>query len=459
MEINLSVLRSLLIRNFGYDSYISSFVEEIVFTDKVPTAGITKDGQLNINKNFVDKYVDSETDLFCLIIHEIMHPMFNHFIYDCTDKINHIACDAVINSTICALFGEASGYGSLFKKFYSNKKASIECLLRPGCNDILDGNKLFNIYFSLYVNKDITTVEVIEALKNLFPQDMSSKVKLLGSHGGKPSGDEKDKNSEGDSEGDTDEENKEEKYKNSPGESDDSKLTKEEIEKIAESLEEYMKNSKEAGEGGNLIKSFIKLIKSNLSLKKKLVKEMLTNKKIDNFKDEQQRERYLTLPFPINPGKRDIVNMAVGINNFYYKNINYYNIEEKKGVVVYLDVSGSVMTYLPKIIGFLVKNFKGQLDSLYQFSTSVSEISLQNLIKGEIHTTYGTSFDCVARSIVDNGYDKAIIITDGFSRDVRQDLFTDMKKLKLKTLNILFDGVCCPSFEEFGDTIFLEDLK
>ncbi len=79
------------------------------------------------------------------------------------------------------------------------------------------------------------------------------------------------------------------------------------------------------------------------------------------------------------------------------------------------------------------------------------------MLKGNIRTTYGTDFDCIAQHILDHGFDKAVIITDGYaSMDaVKQE---ELKKHKLRILTMLFGGKAdCDEFAPFGDVVQLED--
>ncbi|MHC5058240.1 MAG: hypothetical protein ACYTKD_26585, partial [Planctomycetota bacterium] len=86
--------------------------------------------------------------------------------------------------------------------------------------------------------------------------------------------------------------------------------------------------------------------------------------------------------------------------------------ERERPQDVYLDVSGSVHDDLPRILGVL-GNMQSDIEKVFTFSNDIVETSLKALAKGEgIRTTYGTDFDCVAASILERGYPKAVMITD-----------------------------------------------
>jgi len=63
----------------------------------------------------------------------------------------------------------------------------------------------------------------------------------------------------------------------------------------------------------------------------------------------------------------------------------------------------------------------------------------------------------IAQHILDHGFDKAVIITDGYAGTgvVKQE---EMKKHKLRILTILFGGKAdCDEFAPFGGVVQLED--
>jgi hypothetical protein len=83
-----------------------------------------------VEKSILAKDVGCKEDLFSLIFHELLHPMFQHFIYD-NGQLENIAADSIINACISDLYWQWSKRGNLFKKLYRDK--GIEAILRPGC--------------------------------------------------------------------------------------------------------------------------------------------------------------------------------------------------------------------------------------------------------------------------------------------------------------------------------------
>jgi len=66
------------------------------------------------------------------------------------------------------------------------------------------------------------------------------------------------------------------------------------------------------------------------------------------------------------------------------------------------------------------------------------ETSFEKLFKGNIQTTFGTDFNCVAQSILERGFDKAVIRTDGYA-SMCDELKQQLKKHRLVTLAVIFD--------------------
>ena len=80
--------------------------------------------------------VKSREDVFSLAMHELMHPLFNHYIYT-GGALTNIACDAAINASIARFFPVHSDVGRLFTRCYADR--GIEAVLRPGFRNVREG--------------------------------------------------------------------------------------------------------------------------------------------------------------------------------------------------------------------------------------------------------------------------------------------------------------------------------
>ena len=84
--------------------------------------------------------------------------------------------------------------------------------------------------------------------------------------------------------------------------------------------------------------------------------------------------------------------LAAGIAPFHYHNERPQITTVQHGLAVYLDVSGSVNRYLPKIIA-LLRCLENELKSIFLFSNEVVEVPFKTLLAGRVQTTFGTDFD------------------------------------------------------------------
>jgi hypothetical protein len=426
MKITLSTVRQVLREALGFDSFTAGFIRKIEEAEWCPTCGINREGTLVYNPEFVEKYVLSREDLFSLVFHETLHIVFQSFIYDC-GPIENLAADAIINAVISQLYSSESGAGNLFTKLY--QKEGIEGLLRPKSR--MQNSRFDRLYQALYASwrrESLTTGEMIQTLKILLPEP-EIEVVLLGSHSlrGK--------------EGQT--------QKSEP-------VDRGTAGRIAEDIKKDMAGSRDAGYYPTISELLMEALESKLSIRRTLLLGYTTEKKIDRFKDEFRQKHSIVSPIPLYPSKKDLVLLASGFLPVYFHNRLDRPKQKNRGLALYLDVSGSVNDSLPEILGIL-RRLQNAITSVYQFSNQVVETSMKELTRGRIATSYGTSFDAVARSILENGYEKAVVITDGYS-NIGAPLQDQMKGKRVRTLTILFGGATQTNdFVQFGEVIHLRD--
>jgi len=426
MKISLESVRQILREALGFDSFTASFIRSVEEDTKVPTAGIDKEGTLSYNPLFVKRNVTCQEDLFSLIFHELLHPMFNHFIHN-NGPIENLAADAVINAVIGTIYPCQSRDGQLFRRIYTQK--GVEGLLRPMSQ--MSNSRLERTYERLYqtgIRSDkLTTGELITTLKILLQPPQVATVVLLGSH---------------------------------PGDSNRGKQwPKETLEKIAGDIKRSAVNQigNMAGYSENLIDMFMESLRTHLAIKRVILQKLTTNRKVDKFKELFRERRISTSPVPLYPSKRDLVLIANGLHPGFFHNQLSTPAQRQKGLAIYLDVSGSVNNYLPKILGIL-QHLRREITSVFLFSNKVYETPFTSLLKGKIKTTGGTDFDCIAGSVVEKQLDKVVIITDGYA-SMSETNKAKLRKQGLITLTVLFDRAqSCKDFANFGDVVHLADI-
>ena len=401
-----------------------TFIKEVK-EGEVGSACIDEQGTLIYDPQFLKQYAVGEPELFALIMHELMHPLFAHYRYG-SRELENIACDAIINAGITAIFPEQSNDGALFKNIYS--KNGLEMILRPGCENV--SNRYSDLYHNLYHPEEdtqLTTGNVILSLKVLLPSKKQKveKILLLGNHE--------------DGEGST-------------------TLSSEVIEQIGHELEKHIKASERSGKSSILKDLIVDVIRSRYTLKRELLQHFTTRQKINSFTVRSGSFTRRVSPIPIQLSKGDLVKVAAGCYPLYYHNQVLQNKDHHEGIAVYLDVSGSVNEYLPTIISIL-RRFNHEIKEIFQFSNKVVRTTLNQLCKGHITTTIGTDFDCVARSMLENSYERAIVITDGYAglnSDHRQKLLQS----KTRILSIFFGEVPLTyPLRKFGPSITLNDMR
>ena len=456
MEINLQTVRQVLRSTFGRDSFIASFITKVKSDEGCRTASIDTEGVMRYNPQFVDKYVTGPADLFCLIAHELMHPMFGHFVHG-PGKLENVTADMVINAVLSLLFADRSGNGVLFRKLY--KTIGLEGLLRPGSE--MHQSRYSRLYDAFYSGRHFSAIthaerssakqhpvlpstgEVIQALKVLTPTVEIPTIILLGSHEFRDCTQRRDVGAE-------------------TGLSQEfgPSFQADTLSRIAEDLKRAAQrpNGRRAGYGEALYDFFVDILKTHMGLKRALLERFTTRQKVDRFRRMVTHPRIGVSPIPIRPSKRDFVLLAAGVPPFHYHNVAYRQATQERGLAVYLDVSGSVNQHLPEIIG-LLRSLRTELKAIFLFSNKVVEVPFRTLLAGQVQTTYGTDFDCIAEHVLANRFDKAVILTDGYASMTEENQET-LKKAGVRVLTVLFGGKSsCPEFESLGDTVALDEVK
>ena len=376
MEITLELVRQILRRALGFESFVATFIRSVRADGKAArTAQIDREGRLTYSPEFVKAKVKSHEDVFSLVMHELMHPLFNHYIYS-GGALTNIACDAVINATLARFFPEQSDAGRLFRRIYPDR--GIEMILRPGCANVRD-SRFAGVYENLYSTRPqyerLTTGELIQTLNVLCEPPKAGTILLIGSH----SDDER---------------------KGAPQEGV-SELPQDVLERLASEIGRAAAAGHRAGHGDTLFHMLTQVLKTHLSMRRKLLTKFLTKRAVGRFLEQNRTARRITSPVMLTPSKRDLVLLATGVWPVLFHNRAYSETHSRgRGLAVYLDVSGSVEDDLPKILGVL-GNMQSDIEKVFTFSNDVEEVSLKALAKGEgIRTTYGTDFDCVAQSII-----------------------------------------------------------
>ena len=86
------------------------------------------------------------------------------------------------------------------------------------------------------------------------------------------------------------------------------------------------------------------------------------------------------------------------------------------------------------------------------------EVPFGVVCQGKVQTTYGTDFDCIAKTILEKEYERAVVITDGYG-ELNEENSAALRKAGSRILTILFaEKNECPEFEPFGEVVKLKDV-
>lgn len=390
-EIYLEQILDLLRAEYGYDCWIANgFIKEIYavtpdddLASELETLAISAEGTLYYNVEFWKKHVDTPNKVIEVITHELLHKVFGDFAreYNGNKELHNIASDAVINATIYWMLGHAD----LMVAFY--KAGAPEGILRP-YSDAIERSKFKHVYGTLYGNRregDPSVADVFAALKTIMPKK-AKKITFIGDH--------KEKEGEGE---------------DSP--TIDAGIKADDMSKVAIDL---AKKCKEAGVNNTFLGSVISILHTRTNMRNSLLKDFSINKNINRITNYIKDRRVVSSVFPINPSRRDIAMLACGIVPVLWRNQVKDDKKKNQGVAIYVDVSGSMHSTLPKVLS-VISSLRKNISKVFQFSNKVSEVSLEDTSKGKIKSTGGTDFDCVIEHAVKNEYSKIIIISDGYA--------------------------------------------
>lgn len=434
------------IDSIGAYLILAKTMQELVLIEKgdaresqIETLAMDGAERLYINLEFWNKHLRTEEAVKFVLMHELMH----HVLGDTAilrkreknkikiiDDLEGIATDARINALLTALL-DSRGEGKSFPEVFY-EPTGLPGLLRPNSDAKID--KEFKLLYTQIYSYDegMKGYEDILATLKLILANRVQKINiiLIGGHG--------------------------------TGEGEDGvEALKDMPKEIRDALiGALLEGGKMGGIGGAAGEMFIKLLKNQRQIDRKLFAAYSTTHKINMIRSYWRQKRKSKKPVPISPSRRDIARMVItGQMPVMWSVSKTRQSKKEVGVAIYLDVSGSVQSYLPKIIRMIV-SMKREIELVYGFSTEVKDHTMSDLKRGKIDTTGGTDFDCVAKHILEKEYSKCIIITDGYASMSSENSAKVEKQLK-KCGTILFDKGSCDKnnwFSKRFDTYYLDEI-
>ena len=166
------------------------------------------------------------------------------------------------------------------------------------------------------------------------------------------------------------------------------------------------------GNSGVFFNNIIEVIKSSKSISMQAFEAFACSAKINEIKAMFKKERRTSSVVPLNPTTNELVMVAGGYTPVFWKNKKPVEGTKNSNIAVYLDVSGSVSTYLPTILG-VIGTLRQNIKDVYCFSNEVHHHTMVELLHGTYTSTGGTDFNCIIHHAMENEIDKMIIFTDG----------------------------------------------
>lgn len=444
LQFVLQTLNSLMGRVGVKRAYLilAKSMQEVVHVDKdhpmaeaCQTLAISGAETLYINLAFWDKNIKSKYDMEAVLFHELLH----HILGDTgrlrkkeregdqsKEDLEGISTDARINALIYRLMPVEEGVETVFTRMYPPK--DLDGILRP-FSEYKQTHKLRDLYYTLYDDyycQIRSQEDILNTLRLLYNHKVK-KIQLIGTHG-----------NVGEGEGQLKE------------------MPKEVRTAIADAFDDAAQN---AGHGNEAFKHLVKLINDQRQLDRRLLKSYSVSHDMNKLKAFFPSSRKSRKPVPIQPTNRDLLKMVInGQPPPLWKARKRQVSNSTFGVAIYLDVSGSVMDYLPKILR-LISSMKKELTLIYCFSNKVAEQSINELRKGKVDTTGGTDFNCVANHILENEFSKCIVITDGYAH-MSTHLQVKVRNQLKKCATVLFETSDTRRnwFSENYDTFYLDNI-
>jgi hypothetical protein len=151
-------------------------------------------------------------------------------------------------------------------------------------------------------------------------------------------------------------------------------------------------------------------------------------------------------PLPQAGDRRAHLQRLMGTQPLWWQGLVLQEGRQTAGqVAVYLDVSGSMASWLPVLLEALTESAAMVRWPLFGFSTEVHPVTRAELAAGRFRSTGGTHIACVARHLVESRVPRAVVITDGDVQDIPCALAERLRRARPRVRVGLLDG-CDGSF-------------
>jgi hypothetical protein len=387
-------------------------------TRDIPTAAVevAYRPRLLLNPDFIAKHCERDEHLFLLVMHELWHIILAHTrLYPRPTMAHNIAFDAIINAALTRQY-HAPEYRGFFESI-NQADQFPGSLLRapegypynpqyppddpPGLRQIL-----MRLYPPLGQSQRISKPlyrEILDLLQD-YVREMIAQGKLivepvlLGDHDNDGSGD---------------------------GDVLDDPLMREAVRRIANSLPRSLMQSGERGDGMNVNDRYSAVAAATEDARRAFSRVL--QRCLGPRYGTQRRRARTAIPgmsgISVIPNARDrhaAARQALGVQGVLWGQPGIVKArvpETPSRSYVYLDVSGSMNNWLPALLGLLIPYVTSGRASIYQFSTAVEKLNVDDLKRGKLRTTAGTDINAVLTHVFAAvpPVRSVLILTDGYT--------------------------------------------
>jgi hypothetical protein len=418
---------------------------EIAESRAIPTACIQSQlsPRILVNPDFVRKYAPTPERQVALLLHEILHLLLGHQSKPVT-KLDNFIFDAVINSMITRSTASPA-YWSLFTSVYSDRRFP-ECLLRPPSNYVLKAPvapppaishpkfaAIRAAYRNLYSEFGSAYSDLRKALLDYaqnHPWFLGGEQDPEGSQGGGADSDRSGQTAEVSEAG-------------VPMDREGSKESETSIDDVTllgrhpVQLLDHLRLSGElqlaayrfwrvlgyaphsrCGISNSHFRVSVEL--PRMTEHENTVKLVHLIQKVAKFGFREAARKQAPGKRPMQSvlpalDRRSNVLRFLGLDPLLY--LRETPVRDKQGIEpvhVYVDVSGSIFMYVPSLYRAVLTCANLVHPRVHLFSTSVTSVSLEDILCGRVETTGGTDIGCVLRHMHRWNVRRAVILTDGY---------------------------------------------
>ena len=383
---------------------------DIVETRQVETAAVEcrLQPRLLINPDFVAEHAATAEKLLMLVMHELHHVLLGHTtLFPHQTRLDNFVFDAVINGVICRMFPDPA-YTALLTDYY-DEASFPHCLLRPppgwpsqtgkphgiarGLQTLPaeEARLAADLHAALYCDAGASYQEVSDALPKVLQKTLLDGVTLLGDH---------PKEGMGSADGHLEQR---------------APLLLDVVREIVERWPQPPDPIR-----GRSLASVLQNRRGTLqrvpSYRVQLARLLQQVARAGCGAGRRRAAAAFTVDSAVPTAhRRTLVLQSMGLQPLLHPHtvIAARRLTAVERVHVYLDVSGSMTHWIPRLYGAAIDCQALIHPRIHLFSTEVVDVDWRQLRAAHIPTTGGTSIACVIEHMSKHRVQRAVMLTDG----------------------------------------------